>query len=211
MKGRFQIQVDGEPREIEIRFGTSRDALSLAHWRFPREQAGNEAIPDALEYARLASKRWRYYSRTGATVASLAKLREAIRRNPKAEVAMIFVACATWSSPTPILGFAYFRRSWSHHLIVDFLSTHPHVIDSRPERIRGVGSGLLKQLIALAEAMKIPCVWGEATAHSAPFYERALNVERILDHFFIEDEVMRHCLSELNKSREQLLARRSPK
>lgn len=209
MNVRFQIEVDGQRREAELRFGTDRDARSLTHWRFPAELGGNESIPDALEYARLASKRWRYYRRTGATVASLAELRECIRRNPKAEVAMIFVACATWPSPTPILGFAYFRRSWCHHLVVDFLSAHPRVIDGKPERIRGVGSGILNQLVAVAEAMKIPCIWGEATAHSAPFYERALNVKQILDHFFIEDEVMEYCRGRLREAREQMLARRA--
>lgn len=207
MNVRFQIEVDGQPREAELRFGTDRDARSLTHWRFPTELGGSEAIPDALEYARLASKRWRYYRRTSATVASLAELRQCIRRNSKSEVAMIFVACATWPSATPILGFAYFRRSWSHHLIVDFLSAHPRVIDGKPERIRGVGTGILYQLVGLAEEMEIPCIWGEATAHSAPFYERVLNVNQILDHFFIEDEVMQHCRSELRKSREQMLAR----
>lgn len=101
----------------------------LTRWRFPIGHGENEAIPDALEYARLASKRWRYYRQTGATVASLAELSGCIRRDPKAEVAMILVAGATWRTATPILGFAYFRRSWSHHLIVDFLSAHPRVID----------------------------------------------------------------------------------
>ena len=211
MNARFQIEVDGQPREMEIRFGADRETRSLTRWRFPTGRGGSEAIPDALEYARLASKRWRYYRRTGATVASLAELREAIRRNPKAEVAMILVACATWPSPTPILGFAYFRRSWSHHLIVDFLSAHPRVIDGRPERIRGVGSGLLQQLVAVAEAMDIPCIWGEATSHSAPFYERALNVTQILDHFFIEDEVMLYCRGRLRLAREKMLARPTTK
>lgn len=59
MNARFQIEVDDQRREAELRFGTDRDARSLTHWRFPTELDGNEAIPDALEYARLASKRWR--------------------------------------------------------------------------------------------------------------------------------------------------------
>lgn len=211
MNGRFLIEVDGQPREMDIRFGADRETRSLTRWRFRTGPSGSEAIADALEYARLASKRWRYYRRAGATVASIAGLGESIRRNPRTEAAMILVGHATWRSPTPVLGFAYARRTWCHHLVVDFLSAHPRVIDGKPERIRGVGSGLLKQLVAVAEAMEIRCVWGEATAHSAPFYERALNVEKILDHFFIEDEVMRYCLDELRKAREQMLARRTAK
>ena len=197
----FQVEVDGRPRDAELRFGTERDAESLARWRFPKDVVGTEATLDALEYARLASKRWRYYRITGATVASLAELRDKVQHNPKAEVAMIFVARPTWRSPTPLLGFAYFRRTWCHHLVVDFLSAHPRVIAEKPERIRGIGTGILYQLVALSEEIEIPCIWGEATAYSAPFYERALNVEQILDHFFIEDEVMRYCRNQLNQRR----------
>jgi len=211
MQDRFPIEVDGLVRETEIGFGTDRDVRSLARWRFPRRFGEGEPILDALEYARLASKRWRYYRRAGATVASLDELRGVIRQNPKAEVAMILIAHATWPSATPVLGFAYFRRSWCHHLIVDFLSAHPHVITGKPEHIRGVGTSLIHQLVAAAAAMEIPCLWGEATAHSAPFYERALNVKQILDHFFIEDEVMCYCCDELRKSHEQMLARRTAK
>ncbi len=207
MNPRFLIEVDGQPREAEVRFGWDRDVRSLTRWRFQTEPGEHSGIADALEYARLASKRWRHYHRTGATVASLAELRAAIRRDPKAEVALILVAHATWRTPTPMLGFAYFRRTWCHHLVVDFLSAHPRVIDGRPERIRGVGSGLLQQLVAVSEAMEIPCIWGEATAHSAPFYERTLHVAQILDHFFIEDEVMRYCRERLRIAREQMLAR----
>jgi hypothetical protein len=172
MNARFQIEVDGQAREPEIRFGNDRNVRSLTRWRFQSEPGANEAIPDALEYARLASKRWRHYRRTGATVTSLSELRDSIRRDPKSELAMIFVARATWRSPTPILGFAYFRRSWCHHLIVDFLSAHPRVIDGKPERIRGVGTGILYQLVALAETMDSPCKSG---ARRPPTLRRSAN------------------------------------
>ncbi len=194
-----------------MRFGTDRDTRSLTHWRFPKAPGISGPIPDALEYARLAAKRWRHYRRASATITSLDELRDGIRQNPKSETAMIFVARPTWPSPTPILGFAYFRRSWCNHLIVDFLSAHPRVIDGNPERIRGIGTGILYQLVALAEMMNISCIWGEATGHSAPFYQRALGVEKILDHFFIEDDVLGRCRNEWHRSREQMLALRTRK
>ena len=208
MNVRFQIEVDGRPREVELGVGTEVDVRTLTRWRFSRVSAGNQAVLDALEYARLASKRWRYYQRAGATSTSLKQLRAGIGRNPKAEIAMIIVARATWPSTTPILGFAYFRRTWCHHIVVDFLSAHPHVIEGQPQRIRGVGRGILDQLVAMAEEIDVPCIWDEATAHSAPFYERVLNVKEILDHFFIEDDVMRYYRDQLRKSRKQSLARR---
>jgi len=70
-----------------------------------------------------------------------------------------------------------------------------------------VGSGMLDQLVTLAEEMHISCIWGEATSGSAPFYQRALNVKQILDHFFIEDDVMAYCRDESHKARAQMLAR----
>jgi hypothetical protein len=208
---RFPIEVDGQPREAELRFGTDRDARSLTRWRFRKNPAVSGPIQDALEFARLAAKRWRYYRRASATVSSLDELRESIRHDPKSETAMTFVAHATWTSPTPILGFTYFRRSWCHHLIVDFLSSHPRVISENPERIRGVGTGLVHQLVGLAEIMNIPCIWGEATSHSAPFYKRTLRVEEILDHFFIEEDVLQRCRNQLHKYEEQMLAVRTSK
>src|SRR5437773_1700502 len=105
MSGRFELEVDGQLREADVQFGTEDEVRSLARWRFQAAPNVEEPIIDALEYARLASKRWRYYRRAGATVSSLSELRTAIRRNPKAELAMIFVARPGWPSPTPILGF----------------------------------------------------------------------------------------------------------
>jgi hypothetical protein len=211
MNMRFEIEVDGQLREAEVRFGGEEEARLLTRWRYPAGLRVEEPIADALEYARLACKRWRHYRRAGATVSSGSELRTALRRNPKAEVAMLLVARPGWRSPTSILGFAYFRRTWCHHFVVDFLAVHPRVIAGRPERIRRVGSGLLDQLVGLAEEMEVPCIWGEATANSAPFYERTLHLEQILDHFFIEDEVMTYCRERLHRERAQMLARREIK
>ena len=157
---RFPIEVNGEPREAELIFGTARHAASLARWRPAAGGVTSSPIRDALEFARLASKRWRYYGRERATAASFDELRAMIRRDAKAEVTMILLARATWKSATPILGFAYVRRSWCNHLIVDFLSVHPRILDRTKERIRNVGTGLVHQLAALAEKLGAACVWG---------------------------------------------------
>ena len=36
-------------------------------------------------------------------------------------------------------------------------------------------------------------IWGEATAHSAPFYAKALGIPNIQDHFFIRDSILDAC------------------
>jgi hypothetical protein len=212
MDMRFPVKVDGVWREAEAHFATARDVRGLACWRIPKPLPGDERIAqrayDAVEFARLAATRWSYYHQTGDSVTSMEELVRGIKRRPKAELAMILVARPAWKSQTPILGIAYLRRTWCHHLFLEFFATHPHVITKRREQIGLVGVGLLRQLVALAEALKIECIWGEATEFSHEWYEEQLAVERVLDHFFIEDEVMKHCRDELHKSREQMLARR---
>src|SRR5437667_5977587 len=142
---------------------------------------------DAGGFARLASARWRYYYRDGHAVVSMKELIKVILRYSRRETAMILIAQPTWPSRIPVLGIAYLRRTWCHHLFLEFLATHPHVIAKRHEKIGGVGVGLLLQIVSLAERLNIPCIWGEATEFSAQWYEEQLGVETVLDHFFIED------------------------
>lgn len=213
MSFRFPVTVNGEHREAEINFATEIEVKRLGYWRIPKVLPKDplvvKKIFDAVEFARLASNRWRYYHRDGATVKSLDGLVKVIGAHPNTEVAMVLIARPTWHSQTPTLGIAYLRRTWCHHLFLEFFATHPHVIAKRNEKIGGVGVGILRQLVALAEMLDIPCIWGEATEFSAEWYEDQLGVEQVLDHFFIEDEVMTHCCNELHESQKQMLARRT--
>ena len=187
--------------------------MCLAYWRLPQTMPDDALAArkmfDAVEFARLASNRWRYYHQDGDAVTSMKDLMQVILRHSRKESAMILITQPTWPSRIPVLGIAYVRRTWCHHLFLEFLATHPHVIAKRREKIGGVGVGLLLQLVSLAETLNIPCIWGEATEFSAKWYEEQLGVETVLDHFFIEDEVMKHCCNELHKTQEQMLARRA--
>ena len=53
MHARFQVEVDGQPREAKLEFGGDRDVRPLTRRRFQSEPGASESIPDALEYARL--------------------------------------------------------------------------------------------------------------------------------------------------------------
>ena len=57
----------------------------------------------------------------------------------------------------------------------------------------GVGSGMLYSLAAIAQDLGVRLIWGEATAHSAPVYAKALGIPEIQDHFFIRDAVLENC------------------
>ncbi len=212
MFGRFPVKVNGRWREAEISFATERDVKRLAYWRvpmpLPQDPIQAQRIYDAVEFARLACNRWRYYHRQGATATSVDDLRRVIREHPHVEVAVVLIARPVWRSPIPTLGIAYLRRTWCHHLFLEFFAAHPKVIVRRHEQIALVGTGFLQQLVALAEMLRVSCIWGEATEFSAGWYEDQLGVEKVLDHFFIEDEVMKLCCDEMHKSQEQMLARR---
>lgn len=207
MNTRFQVEVNGQVREVKLVFGTDRDLAMLTRGRSSSELANNPHLRDALEFSRLAAKRWRYYRRSGLAITSLADLHKIIQRELQGEFGMMLLAKPTWRATAPVLGFCFARRSWCHHLIVDFLGVHPRVLGNARENVHGVGTGVLYQLVELADEFHIPCIWGEATVNSAGFYERALGIKPVLDHFFIEDEVMTHCRKELRNARQRTLAK----
>jgi len=211
MNTRFQVEVNGQIREVQLVFGTDRDLAMLTRGRSLSDSASAPHLRDALEFSRLAAKRWRYYRRSGLAITSLADLRKSVRREPQGEFGMMLLAKPTWRTATPVLGFCFARRSWCHHLIVDFLGVHPRVLGNVRENVHGVGTGVLYQLVQLADEFRISCIWGEATVNSAGFYERALGIKPVSDHFFIEDEVMAHCRKELRNARQPMLAKRRTK
>src|SRR5204863_1635882 len=146
-------------------------------WRSSQTGRSDPHVRDAMEFRKLATKRWRYYLKGNEAATSLLQLKQAIRANPSAEVGFLLMAKARWPAPAPVLGCCFCRRSWCHHLIVDFLAVHPKLLSNR-RRVRGVGSGIIYSLVGLADALGIGTIWGEATENSAAFYERVLNLPK---------------------------------
>jgi hypothetical protein len=145
---------------------------------------------NAGEFAALAAKRWFYYTREGATVASLDEMRAAIRRNERAELAFLMVASAAWAKRYKFLALAYCRRTWCHHLVLDFLAVRPGVSFAN-QPISGVGTGILANLAAIADLLGMERIWGEATASSASFYEKVLQIRPVKDLFIVHRDAMR--------------------
>jgi hypothetical protein len=212
MSLRFPVKVDGRHSETEIDFATEAEVLRLARWRRPRvmpeDAVTARKISDAVDFAKLASNRWRDYQRAGEAVSSMEELVEAIQKAPAVELATVLIARPTWRSAIPTLGFAYLRRTWCHHLFLEFLATHPRVIGRKHEIIGWVGVSILHKIVSIAKDLDIPCIWGEATEISASWYQEQLNVVTVGDSFFIEGEVMQHCQKEMQRSQKEMLARR---
>jgi hypothetical protein len=179
----FHVEAGGQIRPVELAFATEAEVKRIRTWR------GIKPATDAGEFAGLAAKRWFYYARDGATMPSLDKLRNAIGRNGRGEFAFLMVASAAWAKRQRVLGLAYCRRSWCHHLILEFLAVRPGLsFASQP--IRGVGSGVLFGLVSLATTLGVELIWGEATANSASFYEKVLQIRPVQDLFVIHQEAM---------------------
>jgi hypothetical protein len=181
----FQIKVEGSPQVATLRFASNTELRRYHRTLAPFARESSTIIREAVEFTRLAAKRWRYYSRSGEAAKSFAHLQREIRRDPKCEVAFIMVATLRRKHREMSVGLAYCRRTWCHHLGLDFLALHPRALD-RNRRVSGVGSGMVFGLVQLARALEIPRIWGEATVNSAPFYEKLLVVHPVQDLFIIE-------------------------
>lgn len=190
---RFVVSFEGRQRFVNLVFGTPKDMPQLMRWRTSTVVLSDPYVRDVMEFRKLATKRWRYYLKGNEAVTSLHELRRAIRANPSAEVGFLLVAKAPWSISRSTLGCCFCRRTWCHHLIVDFLAVHPNVLTASRGRIRGVGTGIIYLLVGLADSLGIGTIWGEATRNSARFYERVLNLPKVTDHFFVEGETMDYC------------------
>ena len=163
---RFTVSFEGEHRLVNLVFGTPMDMRGLLRWRTAAGTRDDPQVRDALEFRKLATKRWRYYLKGNEAATSLRELKRAIRANPSAEVGFLLMAKASWPTAAPVIGCCFCRRSWCHHLIVGFLAVHPKVLTGAGGRIRGVGTGMIYSLVGLADALGIRTIWGEATRNS---------------------------------------------
>src|SRR5258706_6728421 len=93
---RFQVLVDGRPKPVELVFGSAHDLALIDRWRIPLSVASRPGVRDTLEFARLASKHWRYYRRSIATASDLESFRSIVARQPGAEVSLLLVVRSAW-------------------------------------------------------------------------------------------------------------------
>lgn len=197
----FHVEAGGEFRPVEFTFASESEVRRVRSW------GKMTPATDAGEFAALAAKRWFYYTREGATVASLDEMRAAIKRNDRAELAFLMVASAEWSKRYKFLALAYCRRTWCHHLILDFLAVRPGASFAN-QPIRGLGTGMLFGLSTLADTLGMGRIWGEATASSAPFYERVLDTKPVKDLFVIRRKTMQRILRYQRQKQERALAKK---
>ena len=59
----FLVMTDDGPKSVKFLFGRSADLAQVSRWRAPAVTATDARVRDALEFRKLAGKRWRYYFR----------------------------------------------------------------------------------------------------------------------------------------------------
>jgi hypothetical protein len=189
---RIQVLEDESWREVDLSFGSEQDLKTVDHWRAPNSLKARVGVRDTIEFARLASKRWRYYRRSVQTATSMGELRRTTKGDPEAEVSFLLIARGEWFAHSSVLGLAQCRRTYCQRFILEFLSVHPAIVGG-DVKVRGISSGLLFGLAEIATQAGINAIWGEATLRSAPFYAKVLRKRRILDQFFIGGKTLRFC------------------
>jgi hypothetical protein len=191
----FNVSTPRGKLSVEFKFATAADLRTLQNWRSKASLRASPHVQDAIEYSRLAGKRWRTYSKSKRAVTGLNQMRTAIQTNPRAEIAFVLVAHAQWHSPSKILGFCFCRRTWVNHIVLDFAAAHPNAIRAAEGEVRGVGAAMIYSLTNLAQEIGVSLIWGEATENSAEFYRNILKNPAISDHFFISGPTFQRCLA----------------
>lgn len=177
---------DDQPAAVTLAFADNADVLSATRWRVPPELEDDPPMlaraADACEFARLAAKRWRHYHDSHTAAHSLESRQRMMTADPQGEYCFHLKVTADWFPAS--LGGAMIRRTWCHHLMIDFLFVHPSIC-GKVVAVKAVGLQLLNAICLLARDLGCKRVWGEATRDSAPFYQRQL-ARKVEDHFAIE-------------------------
>lgn len=167
---------------------TLRATMTLfqPRWQIPslKDTILQRRASDSREFALLAAKRWRHYRATDSAALTLRDFQRLIAEAPQGEFCFHLKIIADWFHGT--LGGAMLRRTWHHHLALDFLFMHPRIA-SRVVNVKFVGIQLLQAVCLVAQTLRCQRVWGEATADSAPFYRRYLG-QPVDDQFGINAE-----------------------
>jgi len=171
----------GKILDVNYDFASESDIRLAKSWSVPEKYKNKPRIRDALEFSKLAINKLSYYQKHGCAATSAEDIKEYIQDNPRNEIAVCVVAKASWYKQSRILGICLFRRTWCNNLIIDYLTAHPLSSEKGNTKISGIGSGFLYFVANNAMEIRANRVWGEATQHSAGFYEKVLALKNVTD------------------------------
>ena len=88
---RFIVSFRGKRRPVTLSFGHPMDMYGLLRWRIAASERDDPQIRDAMEFRKLATKRWRDYLKGHDAATSVPQLKRAIRANPRAKIGFLLV------------------------------------------------------------------------------------------------------------------------
>jgi hypothetical protein len=175
---------EGEARRAQVLFAKVSDLTAIKRWRQQLDSPASPLTEDALEFAAEAAKKWMFCRRKRRSASGIATLKRRIAADKGGEVAFLLIVREK-SDHARCLGIALCRRTWANHIVLDFLATHPMCLQPGSGRITGIGKGLLFGICEVAIRIGVSAMWGEATADSAPKYQRIFRLEEVDDLFYV--------------------------
>ena len=143
----------------------------------------------------------------GEAEVSMADARRRSQESREQEFAALLVLQADWwFDPSQALAFAYFRRTWSAGLFLEFTAGHPMAVRSG---IRGNLRATLRCLAEIALTTGGEWVWWEATGSSFPKYDWIVGYDnwmrgtepRVKDVFLVKAATLQSLLDVERKPR----------
>ena len=153
---------------------------------------------DALEFASLATERWRVQHVQKRTADRIDRIQELKTDNPNVEVGILAVAYAMWTRPRTVVGICGFRCTWPSNIAVDYLVVHPILEDMKPSPIDGLGAGIMQHVCAVANQINARTLWGETTQNSVAFYRKILGVPAIDDLIVLKRKAYTNFMTQLS-------------
>jgi hypothetical protein len=140
----------------------------VADWRKAVRKDRSQSARDAVEYAQLGCKRWRFLFEQDLTVHGLNDFTQTgDPALPAREMGLaIAVTTTALDEQQLVVGFGFLRRSWANRLILEFLAGSPATQGS----VKGTGAALMHVFCRVAISIHAAEIWGEATAASCGFY-----------------------------------------
>jgi hypothetical protein len=183
------IEYNDGLRTANIIFGGEGDLTFISDWRRTLGADQHPFRRDAVDFAELATQRFKAYAQHVPYANSIEEIGHYIQDNPHSEVGCCALLKCDWFPDSAVIGIAHFRRSWCNRIILDYLAAHPYIVhppNGYPHKVRGAGTGLLYFLCTVARDYNCGAIWGEATSHSYKYYKKHFDLDSVQDLIYAE-------------------------
>ena len=185
------VKLNEEKKLAKVVYATNANFAFLDKWRADLGDSQNPRRRDSVDFAELASYRYKAHCKNQPYATSTEEVRDYITDDPNREVAgLVFLKC-DWFPDCDVIALSHFRRTWSNRIVLDYLCAHPFVAKADEDyahKVRGAGLGLLYFIAQVAKAYDCDLIWGEATQNSCDFYKKNFRLDSVRDLIYVPRE-----------------------